>query len=322
MAPRWERQWPGQNGAGPGCGWAGRTQPRSRTGHGGSGACCVGSNGPRIPDLISSRRHRPAWSLRTFQPSQGRRWRIPVPAPAARPAPRGTTAVPGTQTAVRQMDTSGLFQGPPGTRRRRRRRRNGWMLSQSSKTSESSSRAEKRMRPSSSCSCTACTLHVSLHSREGRTHWSRTAARQLWWRGLCTMTPALEPELETHLLRAALHEVFTLGMEKDTTQVQVDRAKSWIEEPAVILPQILANCLQWDVNERGQDMCLGFSPVLPRDPSSHPVAGVAPVSLSLTHGSPLLCRICIGSCQTSWTPCWGTCWQTPQIPTSSTTSWT
>ncbi|XP_039368040.1 uncharacterized protein LOC120389956 isoform X4 [Mauremys reevesii] len=220
MAPRWERQWPGQNGAGPGCGWAGRTQPRSRTGHGGSGACCVGSNGPRIPDLISSRRHRPAWSLRTFQPSQGRRWRIPVPAPAARPAPRGTTAVPGTQTAVRQMDTSGLFQGPPGTRRRRRRRRNGWMLSQSSKTSESSSRAEKRMRPSSSCSCTACTLHVSLHSREGRTHWSRTAARQLWWRGLCTMTPALEPELETHLLRAALHEVFTLGMEKDTTQVQ------------------------------------------------------------------------------------------------------
>ncbi|CAM2117322.1 unnamed protein product [Caretta caretta] len=34
------------------------------------------------------------------------------------------------------------------------------------------------------------------------------------------MTPALEPELETHLLRAALHAVFTLGMEKDTTQVQ------------------------------------------------------------------------------------------------------
>ncbi|XP_034647451.1 maestro heat-like repeat-containing protein family member 1 isoform X2 [Trachemys scripta elegans] len=37
---------------------------------------------------------------------------------------------------------------------------------------------------------------------------------------LSTMTPALEPELETHLLRAALHAVFTLGMEKDTTQVQ------------------------------------------------------------------------------------------------------
>ncbi|XP_043399871.1 uncharacterized protein LOC122465235 isoform X2 [Chelonia mydas] len=35
-----------------------------------------------------------------------------------------------------------------------------------------------------------------------------------------TMTAALEPELETHLLRAALHAVFTLGMEKDTTQVQ------------------------------------------------------------------------------------------------------
>ncbi|KAG6939861.1 hypothetical protein G0U57_021844, partial [Chelydra serpentina] len=37
---------------------------------------------------------------------------------------------------------------------------------------------------------------------------------------LSTMTPALEPELQTHLLRAALHAVFTLGTEKDTTQVQ------------------------------------------------------------------------------------------------------
>ncbi|XP_074797754.1 uncharacterized protein LOC141980426 [Natator depressus] len=37
---------------------------------------------------------------------------------------------------------------------------------------------------------------------------------------LSTMTPALEPELETHLLRAALHAVFTLSMEKDPTQVQ------------------------------------------------------------------------------------------------------
>ncbi|XP_074983180.1 maestro heat-like repeat-containing protein family member 7 isoform X2 [Caretta caretta] len=35
-----------------------------------------------------------------------------------------------------------------------------------------------------------------------------------------TMTPALEPDLETYLLRAALHAVFTLGTEKDTTQVQ------------------------------------------------------------------------------------------------------
>ncbi|XP_043357604.1 uncharacterized protein LOC122457316 [Dermochelys coriacea] len=34
------------------------------------------------------------------------------------------------------------------------------------------------------------------------------------------MTPALEPELETHLLRAALLAVFTLGTEKDATQVQ------------------------------------------------------------------------------------------------------
>ncbi|XP_043399082.1 maestro heat-like repeat-containing protein family member 1 [Chelonia mydas] len=37
---------------------------------------------------------------------------------------------------------------------------------------------------------------------------------------LSTMTPALEPELETHLLQAALHVIFTLGTEKDTTQVQ------------------------------------------------------------------------------------------------------
>ncbi|XP_074983181.1 maestro heat-like repeat-containing protein family member 7 isoform X3 [Caretta caretta] len=37
---------------------------------------------------------------------------------------------------------------------------------------------------------------------------------------LSTMTPALEPDLETYLLRAALHAVFTLGTEKDTTQVQ------------------------------------------------------------------------------------------------------
>ncbi|KAG6930633.1 maestro heat like repeat family member 7 [Chelydra serpentina] len=37
---------------------------------------------------------------------------------------------------------------------------------------------------------------------------------------LSTMKPALEPELETHLLRAAMHAVFTLGTDKDTTQVQ------------------------------------------------------------------------------------------------------
>ncbi|XP_043401646.1 uncharacterized protein LOC119566033 isoform X1 [Chelonia mydas] len=37
---------------------------------------------------------------------------------------------------------------------------------------------------------------------------------------LSTMTPALEPEPETHLLRAALHAVFALSMEKDPTQAQ------------------------------------------------------------------------------------------------------
>ncbi|XP_074976062.1 maestro heat-like repeat family member 5 [Caretta caretta] len=34
------------------------------------------------------------------------------------------------------------------------------------------------------------------------------------------MKPALEPALETHLLRAAFHSVFTLGTEKDTTDIQ------------------------------------------------------------------------------------------------------
>ncbi|XP_043352943.1 uncharacterized protein LOC122456603 [Dermochelys coriacea] len=38
---------------------------------------------------------------------------------------------------------------------------------------------------------------------------------------LSTMKPALEPDLETHLLQAALHSVFTLGTEKDTTHIQV-----------------------------------------------------------------------------------------------------
>ncbi|XP_043384840.1 uncharacterized protein LOC119567453 isoform X3 [Chelonia mydas] len=37
---------------------------------------------------------------------------------------------------------------------------------------------------------------------------------------ISTMKPALEPALETHLLRAALHSVFTLGTEKDTTDIQ------------------------------------------------------------------------------------------------------
>ncbi|XP_043399874.1 uncharacterized protein LOC122465236 isoform X1 [Chelonia mydas] len=87
-------------------------------------------------------------------------------------------------------------------------------------TSESSSKAEKRTRPNSSCSWMPSTPRDSLPGREHRTHWSRTAARRLWWRGLCTMTAALEPELETHLLRAAPHAGFILGTEKDITHLQ------------------------------------------------------------------------------------------------------
>ncbi|XP_039393735.1 uncharacterized protein LOC120404802 isoform X2 [Mauremys reevesii] len=66
------------------------------------------------------------------------------------------------------------------------------------------------MRGRSSCSCRPSTW----------TRWSRAAARRLWWRGLCIMKPALEPDLETHLLRAALHCIFTLGTEKDTINSQ------------------------------------------------------------------------------------------------------
>ncbi|XP_039383627.1 uncharacterized protein LOC120399449 isoform X5 [Mauremys reevesii] len=166
------RQWPGPNRAGPGCSWAGRTQPRKEAGQDVSGACCVDSTSPRSPAPIPSRRHCPVRSLRIFQAPQGRRWRIPVPAPAARPAPHGTAAAPGTQAAVRPMDAAALFQelieelpdnSPPGG-----------------------------------------VLANSLIAVGN----------------LSTMTPALEPELEKHLLRSALHANFTLGTEKDTTQVQ------------------------------------------------------------------------------------------------------
>ncbi|XP_039386703.1 uncharacterized protein LOC120401109 isoform X2 [Mauremys reevesii] len=57
--------------------------------------------GPKSPALIPSRRHRPP---------QGRRWRIPVPAPAAWAAPQGTAAAPGTQAAARPMGAAALFQ--------------------------------------------------------------------------------------------------------------------------------------------------------------------------------------------------------------------
>ncbi|XP_030399718.1 uncharacterized protein LOC115640831 isoform X2 [Gopherus evgoodei] len=103
------------------------------------------------------------------------------------------------------------------------------------------------MRGSSSCSCRPSTPRVLLHRTEGRTRWSHAAARRLWWRGLwsslrsflktlhpapslassliavgnrSTMKSALEPDLETHLLRAALCSVFTLGTEKDTINTQ------------------------------------------------------------------------------------------------------
>ncbi|XP_053862655.1 uncharacterized protein LOC128824776 [Malaclemys terrapin pileata] len=99
-----------------------------------------------------------------------------------------------------------------------------------------------RKRPSSSCSCTPSTPRLAAQQRGQDTlvpHCCKERIVELIEElpdnsppgavlansliavgNLSTMTPALEPELETHLLRAALHAVFTLGMEKDTTQVQ------------------------------------------------------------------------------------------------------
>ncbi|XP_065271959.1 E3 ubiquitin-protein ligase TRIM39-like [Emys orbicularis] len=55
---------------------------------------------------------------------------------------------------------------------------------------------------------------------------------------LSTMKPALEPDLETHLLRAALQSVFTLGMEKDTTHIQ-----AWHKVMPELLDAMLGNLL-------------------------------------------------------------------------------
>lgn len=107
QAPSWERPRPGPSGAGPGCGFADRTQPRRGAGQGGSGACCVGSSGPRSPALLPIRRHRPARSLRPFQPPPARRGKVPVPAPAAQ---HGTAAAPGPLAAARPMEATALFQ--------------------------------------------------------------------------------------------------------------------------------------------------------------------------------------------------------------------
>ncbi|XP_053904664.1 uncharacterized protein LOC128848646 [Malaclemys terrapin pileata] len=98
-----------------------------------------------------------------------------------------------------------------------------------------------RRRPSSSCSCTPSTPRLAAQQRGQDTlvpHCCKERIVELIEElpdnsppgavlansliavgNLSTMTPALEPEVETHLLRAALH-AFTLGVEKDTTQVQ------------------------------------------------------------------------------------------------------
>ncbi|XP_044886926.1 uncharacterized protein LOC123377753 isoform X2 [Mauremys mutica] len=125
------------------------------------------------------------------------------------------------------MDAAALFQGPPEIQRRR----NGWTCPQMkllSRSSESSFGEEKRMRGSSSCSCRpstqAAVVERSVELIEELPKDSPPSAilaNSLVAVGnLSTMKPALEPDLETHLLRAALRSVFTLGMEKGTINIQ------------------------------------------------------------------------------------------------------
>ncbi|XP_039383283.1 uncharacterized protein LOC120399255 [Mauremys reevesii] len=61
-----------------------------------------------IPD--SQQEASPCLVTEDLPAPQGRRWRIPVPAPAARPTPHGTAAAPGTREAARPMDAIALFQ--------------------------------------------------------------------------------------------------------------------------------------------------------------------------------------------------------------------
>ncbi|XP_044863861.1 maestro heat-like repeat-containing protein family member 1 [Mauremys mutica] len=63
---------------------------------------------------------------------------------------------------------------------------------------------------------------------------------------LSTMKPALEPELEIHLMQAALHAVFTLGTEKDTTQVQALH-KIMPELPDAMLGNLLTESPETDM---------------------------------------------------------------------------
>ncbi|XP_074983178.1 maestro heat-like repeat-containing protein family member 7 isoform X1 [Caretta caretta] len=136
----------------------------------------------------------------------------------------------------------------PGTQRTTRRNR--WMWPQRrllSRTSKSSSRAEKRMRPQhlmflhtihptclaarqrgqdtlepNCCKAAVVERIVELIEElpDNSPPGAILANSLIAVGNLSTMTPALEPDLETYLLRAALHAVFTLGTEKDTTQVQ------------------------------------------------------------------------------------------------------
>ncbi|XP_039383624.1 uncharacterized protein LOC120399449 isoform X2 [Mauremys reevesii] len=207
------RQWPGPNRAGPGCSWAGRTQPRKEAGQDVSGACCVDSTSPRSPAPIPSRRHCPVRSLRIFQAPQGRRWRIPVPAPAARPAPHGTAAAPGTQAAVRPMDAAALFQDEA--------QQLMFLHTIHPVCLAAQQRWQDTLEPHCCKAAVVERIVELIEELPDNSPPGGVLANSLIAVGnLSTMTPALEPELEKHLLRSALHANFTLGTEKDTTQVQ------------------------------------------------------------------------------------------------------
>ncbi|CAM2101585.1 unnamed protein product [Caretta caretta] len=75
---------------------------------------------------------------------------------------------------------------------------------------------------------------------------------------LCTMKPALEPALETHLLRAALHSVFTLGTEKDVTGIQA--LHKVIPE---VLDAMLGNLLAESPDTDRLHFILEVRPILP-----------------------------------------------------------
>ncbi|CAM2115228.1 unnamed protein product [Caretta caretta] len=208
-----------------------------------------GSSGPRSPALISSRRHRPARSLRTFQPSQGRRWRIPVPAPASSAlAPWDSSSEWNSGSS----EADGRFCFVPGTTRDLeddQEEERVDVVTEEAALKNILEQLPGQEKDEAQQLMFLHAIHPACLAAQQRgqdtleTHCCKAAVEErivelieelpddsppgavlsnslIAVGNLSTMTPTLEPALETHLLRAALHAVFTLGTEKDTTQVQ------------------------------------------------------------------------------------------------------